>query len=165
MEDTMSQSKKKSSQAKFRSAPKSQRRSASKPVARRVKARSSSSNDAALIHNRKWFDMIKKSHITDLADTPPAPDGSDKASVSVNPLPAIDEVGLRFLRDLYQQAFGFEEIVFEIGDAGTYIYSEGGEGGRAEIVVEVKDPQQAYAIKRLLDFAAHLAGTSTEFIQ
>jgi len=37
--------------------------------------------------------------------------------------------------------------------------------GRAEIVVEVKDPQQAYAIKRLLDFAAHLAGTSTEFIQ
>lgn len=62
--------------------------------------------------------MIKQSHITDLADTPPAPDGSDEASVSVNPLPAIDEVGLRFLRDLYQRAFGFEEIVFEIGDAG-----------------------------------------------
>jgi hypothetical protein len=93
------------------------------------------------------------------------PDGSDEASVSVNPLPAIDEVGLRFLRELYQQAFGFEEIVFKIGDAGTYIYSEGGEGGRAEIVVQVKNPHQAYAIKLLLDFAAYLAGTSTEFIQ
>jgi hypothetical protein len=160
----MSQSKKKSSQAKFRSAPKSQRRSASKPVALRVKARSSSSNDAALLHNRKWFDMIKQSHITDLADTPPAPDGSDEASVSVNPLPAVNEEGLRFLRELYQQAFGFEEIAFNIcDDLRPYIYSEGGQSGRAEIVLDIREPRQALLIKTLLDFAAHLARTSTEF--
>jgi hypothetical protein len=161
----MSQSKKKSSQAKFRSAPKSQRRSASKPVARRVKARSSSSNDAELRRtNGRWLTMIKHVHIEDLDSTPPPPLGTDEGSVSVNPLPAVNEEGLRFLRELYQQAFGFEEIAFNIcDDPRPYIYSEGGQSGRAEIVLDIREPRQALLIKTLLDFAAHLARTSTEF--
>ena len=159
----MAQSKK-SSKAKAFSAPKSGRRSAS--TARRASRSSSSSkNLVALRQGRKWMAMIKHTHIADLASTPPPPFATDEGSVSVNPLPAIDEYGLRHLRTLYQDAFGFEQIEFKISDDNcpSFIYSEGGEDGRARIVVEVENSRNALFIKDLLNFAAYLAGTSMEF--